>query len=855
MKRTILGTLTLSIILITVQTVYAQTPTKELKLDSLVNANERYQKQDLTKLRLLNNLTAGYVQVNPAKGIETGEQAIALAQKLSNQLLLAEAYNNKGVNHVAKRDYPTAMELYEKALAINQNLKNTFGIATNTLNIGNIFRVKRDNKKAKETFEQALLLFEGIPDKGGIAKCYNSIGNIYSSLSDNPKALEYFQKALAIFEQLGNKAGMAANLSNIGIVYSYLSDYPKALEYFQKALAINEQLGNKASMAENLNSIGLAYSSLSNYPKALEYQQKALTINEQLGIKSGVAGNFNNIGIIYDNLSNYPKALEYYQKALAINEQLGNKNWMARNLGNIGNVYESLSDYPKALEYYQIAIAIFEQLGDKDALTYGLDKIGIVYAFLSDYPKALEYFQKALAINEQLKNKNGIASNLGNFGIIYRDAPDSVLLNAGINPTQRYEKALEYQNKSLQINQEIGDVSMQKNAWTNLSTTYEKQGDYAKAHDAYKNYIVLRDSIESGKIKGQIERKTMQYEFDKKETALKFEQQLTQEKLVQSQQEARLGSQALQLSNKEKDLQRLAYLQTQAELHEQQIIGENQLAQNGKKDADLKLLGKEKDLKQSELELSQAEVQSKSMQRNGFIAGFAVVLLFAGVFARQRNRIKKGKQRSDDLLLNILPEDVAEELKDRGSAAARQFDEVTVLFTDFKDFTQISETMTPTELVQEIHECFTAFDQIIHTYNIEKIKTIGDSYMCAGGLPVTNDTHPVDVVQAALEIQDFIQKHAQKRISRGLKPFEIRIGVHTGPVVAGIVGIKKFAYDIWGATVNTASRMESSGEVGRVNVSGTTFELIKGRFKCTYRGKIEAKHKGDIDMYFVESRI
>ncbi len=212
------------------------------------------------------------------------------------------------------------------------------------------------------------------------------------------------------------------------------------------------------------------------------------------------------------------------------------------------------------------------------------------------------------------------------------------------------------------------------------------------------------------------------------------------------------------------------------------------------------------------------------------------------------------KKKSDDLLLNILPEEVAEELKAKGSAAAKQFDEVTVMFTDFKDFTHISEKLTPSELVAEIHTCFKAFDVIVSNYGIEKIKTIGDSYMCAGGLPIANKTNAVDVVSAAMEIQQFMQEHLQQRKAEGREPFEIRIGIHTGPVVAGIVGVKKFAYDIWGDTVNIASRMETSGEAGKVNISGSTYKLVQEKFICIYRGKIQAKNKGEIDMYFVQAK-
>jgi class 3 adenylate cyclase len=228
-------------------------------------------------------------------------------------------------------------------------------------------------------------------------------------------------------------------------------------------------------------------------------------------------------------------------------------------------------------------------------------------------------------------------------------------------------------------------------------------------------------------------------------------------------------------------------------------------------------------------------------------------LIFSVVVYRQRNKISKARKRSDELLLNILPEEVAEELKAKGSADAKQFDEVTVMFTDFKGFTQISEKLSPTELVNEIHTCFKAFDGIITKHKIEKIKTIGDSYMCAGGLPVANTTNATDVVNAALEIQQFMKQHLQRRKMENKEPFEIRIGIHTGPVVAGIVGVKKFAYDIWGDTVNIASRMESSGEAGKVNISGSTYRLVKDTFTCIHRGKIQAKNKGEIDMYFVSS--
>ncbi|MEO7079985.1 MAG: two-component regulator propeller domain-containing protein [Flavobacteriales bacterium] len=209
------------------------------------------------------------------------------------------------------------------------------------------------------------------------------------------------------------------------------------------------------------------------------------------------------------------------------------------------------------------------------------------------------------------------------------------------------------------------------------------------------------------------------------------------------------------------------------------------------------------------------------------------------------------KVRIEELLLNILPKTVSDELRDTGKATARRFNDVTVMFTDMKGFTTMAEKMTPEQLVAELDECFVRFDHITSRYGIEKIKTIGDSYMSACGLPVPVEHHALRAVMAAIDVrEEMVRWHAEREGSKKAA-WVLRIGLHSGPVVAGVVGKRKFAYDIWGDTVNTASRMESSGEPGEVNVSGTTYELVKDHFVCEHRGQVEAKNKGKIDMYFV----
>ncbi|MEP7107019.1 MAG: adenylate/guanylate cyclase domain-containing protein [Ferruginibacter sp.] len=210
------------------------------------------------------------------------------------------------------------------------------------------------------------------------------------------------------------------------------------------------------------------------------------------------------------------------------------------------------------------------------------------------------------------------------------------------------------------------------------------------------------------------------------------------------------------------------------------------------------------------------------------------------------------KKKSDDLLLNILPAETAEELKTSGAARSRQYENVTVMFTDFVNFTKASELLSADSLIDEINFYYSAFDEIVTRHGIEKIKTIGDSYMCAGGLPVESKTHAFDTVMAALDMKQFLLTANEERRMQGKPVFNCRIGIHSGPVVTGIVGTKKFAYDIWGDTVNIASRMESSGEPGKVNISGSTYALIHDQFRCTYRGEVSAKNKGSIDMYFIE---
>jgi adenylate cyclase len=583
-----------------------------------------------------------------------------------------------------------------------------------------------------------------------------------------------------------------------------ISEYAEARKYANEALALAEKIGFKKGTADSYHQIGIIYDYLYDYPNALEYYQKCLTIMKQLGNQDDIADNLKGIGNVYKHLSDYPKALEYYQNALTINEQLGNKKGIAFNLVNIGNVYKDLSDFPKSLEYEQKALTIFEQLGRKGGIATTLGNIGGIYCDgLSDYPKALEYYQKALTIHEQLGTKQGIANDLGNIGGLYESLSD-------------YPKALEYEQKALKIKEEIGDKNGIALLNNNIGVVYQKQGKFTEALKYETKGLSLALEIGS---KNQI-----QFAYGELSVI-----------------DSAMGNLGGAYENYKLYKQ---YNDSMFSMEKDKKI--SQLENAKKQVADSVKAADEK-------KIISAELKQEQTKRYGLYGGLVVMILVAVGFFRQRNHISKGKKKSDELLLNILPAEVAEEIKTQGRSNPKTFSMATVMFTDFKDFTAVSERVSGELLVAELDYCFSAFDNIIQKHRVEKIKTVGDSYICAAGLPVLNYTHAADMVAAAIEVKNFMLNRKKEKEAKGEIPFEIRIGIHTGPVVAGIVGVKKFAYDIWGDTVNLAARMESSGEAGKINISGSTYQLVKDKFNCVHRGKIQAKNKGEVDMYFVET--
>jgi adenylate cyclase len=630
-------------------------------------------------------------------------------------------------------------------------------------------------------------------------RAYNLLIAYYSNGTsiDWEKIIAYAKRRLKAYEDNGDKKRIAETFSNMAGLYQYKNDTAEFISSMQKSLEISIAIKDTAHIVNASIYFCQYYLSTGNFPMALEAIQKAISISGELNYKKGTALCLSVLGDMYRDNGEVGQALENYQSALSLLSETKDTNDLFNVLAAMGGFYYTLHNADKALEYYNQLIELCNAKKDMDHDVGSVYKwIGLVYEDKGDYTNSLLYFQKSLSVFDLTKNKWQVKKVLDETGTVYYKQGD-------------LSKAIDFHLNALKIAQELNAESDIGWSYQLLARDYSGQNNYKAAKEYSDRALFI-----------------LKKQFDVKS--------ISEAELLASEIDSARGD------------------GTGAYKHYKQYI----LLSNKLKGDEISKAAQKENF-QNEFDKQKSEQEKKDIKqrniRNFILAGLGGTLIFLVIVNRQRKKIKKEKKRSDELLLNILPEEVAEELKAKGRADAKHFDEVTVMFTDFKNFTRISEKLSPAELVAEIDTCFKAFDNIIGKHNIEKIKTIGDAYMCAGGLPVINKTNATDVVSAAMEIQQFMQQHLQQRKNEDKEPFEIRIGVHTGAVVAGIVGVKKFAYDIWGDTVNIASRMESSGESGKVNISGSTYELVKDKFNCTHRGKIQAKNKGEIDMYFAET--
>ena len=548
---------------------------------------------------------------------------------------------------------------------------------------------------------------------------------------------------------------------------------------------------------------------------AFTLAEELITFSESNNYPYAKGEAYNIQGVSFWLKANYLEAVNYYERSLKIREEIGDKKGISASLYNIGNIYLRQDNYPQALDYHQRSLKIEEEIDNIEGVALSLGNIGVIYSHQNNYSKALDYYERSLKIQQERGDKQGIANSLANIGFNY-------------NKQDNYSKALDYYSKSLKIREEIGSKQGIASSVGNIGSIYKEQGLFNNAITQCQRSLNLSEEIGAIDLQKQA-CECLYYSYKaigNGNKALAYHEQML------------VLTENLQKEETSKKLQQMEFAK--------QILADS-------------LVNVEQDLK---VEMAhQTEVRQKDNRNNiAFAAGIFFLLLSGGFYSRWRYVkkskavIEKEKERSENLLLNILPSEIAEELKAKGSADARDFDIVSILFTDFEGFTQASEKLSAKELIKEINVCFKAFDNICEKFGIEKIKTIGDSYMAAGGLPVPSEGSSENTVLAALEMQTFITNRIAVKDELNEMSFKMRLGIHTGPVVAGIVGVKKFQYDIWGDTVNTASRMESCGKIGKVNISERTYTLLKNdpKFNFEYRGEIEAKGKGKMNMYFVK---
>ncbi|MFK7781697.1 adenylate/guanylate cyclase domain-containing protein [Psychroserpens sp.] len=558
--------------------------------------------------------------------------------------------------------------------------------------------------------------------------------------------------------------------------------------------------------SEELNILRNLVESETDVEKMISYSLQLILVAKEKDSVSYEYSGYMQKGNGHKLLSDVSKALESYFEALDI----AKKNSLITEEASvniaIADVYSIMGDEETSFQYYRDGLKLMESGSDRLSLAYAQFNFGDEYLNVKELDSALYYLNKAGKIFDEENDENGKAYYLGNLGLVYAEKDDNDKAETNINEAiELLEKLGDFYGISIYLSA-MADIYASKNENGKAYATLNKSLDISKKHglkdqiseayfqlsDVYGNFGNPRKSLEYYKLH-------IVYRDSVRDL---------------------------------KSIQKLAKTQTDYQVSEKQL----------------------------EVDLVN---QQKKTQRIMLWAG-GVILVFIGFLAnslRKRNKFMKTanrviaeeKQRSDDLLTNILPEETAEELKEHGEVKAKQFDSVSVLFTDFKGFTEEAGKLSPEKLVESINYYFSKFDEIIKKYELEKIKTIGDAYMCAGGLPFPVEDHTAKMCQAALEITEFVKK-TKRSINHKLAKFDIRVGINTGSVVAGVVGTTKFQYDIWGDAVNIAARMESSGEPGKVNISESTYQILKNYdvFQFTPRGEIEAKGKGKIQMYFVD---
>lgn len=755
--------------------------------------------------------------------------------------------------------------------------------------------VTRYNKQAASStnkdsiyfyYNRALLIAQEIQFQEGAVTACKGLVKLYQNDDEIYDKLRYSLLLVGLYEKKGTKDELAGAYNNLGKLYFNEQLFSKASEIFARASELKiensdlfyevncwlirsqKNAGDVDDAIVTARRLELKAENLTLYQK-IELQKEKAEIyhllkayKEELGsynlISELIKGtkyaylkavNSNNIGYTQKYLNNYPKAKSAFYQTIktpyADNELYGAAYY------NLGLIYQNINFSDSALICFQKARSYYDGVKFSEQLAKCFNMEAMVYYMENDQFNAQKNVQQAIAISKQFNHAKVLSRSYEIESFIHQDLFE-------------FEMALESYKKFLSIRDSL--------LVEERSLENKLLFDQYKVEQIEKQLRLIwakneMDQVNIAREKAEKDAENERFKVKQKEDQLRIaDLEYKDLKSLQELQRLMLLEEKLNVENQQKEL---ALIQRDNELKELALEKERLVTSENEKE--IRLLAQQNELQ--EQKRLNGEQEYKNTIRLVMSILFFILLILIGIIiayrqlrkrkqrieqqaiiiAESKKEIEKEKEKSESLLLNILPFAVADELKLNGTAKPRSYDEVSVGFTDFSGFTMISEELTPEELVHKLDAIFYEFDLIIERHGLQQIKTIGDAYMFASGLPESIPDHAVKIVQASLEMRDFIQKYNQS-LEPGNPTWNIRIGVNTGPVVAGVIGIKKFAYDIWGDTVNTAARMESSGKVGKVNISGSTYALVKDYFKAEHRGKIAAKNKGEIDMYFVEPK-
>ncbi|MEO1627678.1 MAG: adenylate/guanylate cyclase domain-containing protein [Bacteroidota bacterium] len=702
---------------------------------------------------------------------------------------------------------------------------------------------------------QALDYYE---EKGNYANLYRlhlQLGDIYAAEKLYAKAIEYYRSAEKLLPS--SKQELTVRLAE---TYAAMKQIDSATYYYDELLDYRLRLQDTNQVIDVYQDLVNLHNQFGQARAALRYNQKLLPLIDAKGQPQELATIYNNIGFNYNVLKDYERSAEYFLEAAKIAKKYNVKD-IASIYTNVAISFQNSGDQTKSLDYLRLALNNTPTNAIKERLEIE-NLISAIYLYETDYYNAQQHNESVL-IDRQAQNFPELLS-------------EAYLISAGIyEALYDFEKALTHYQAHLQIRDSLrlSELIRQQELLQQQVLLEQAEQEIKlllvneEVKDLQINQLELAKEklqLESQKQEGQLELLRQEKEIELANTRAKTLE------IAQANQELELSKQRL-FSQQQKS--QIVLLQQQEQ--ERELLLTRQRLTLADKEAAEKEKQREIDQLQKQREIDQLKLdQDENFRRfiYGLIAmlGLILALILAGLLyfrkasqtlsrqnkqiEAQKSEIEKQRNESDQLLLNILPSETAQELKVKGSATPRKYDLVTVIFSDFSGFTKISADMSPEILIEELNICFKAFDEIIERHNLEKIKTIGDAYMCAGGIPVPNSSNPMDAVAASLEMKAFMDKRIQQKAAVNEPYWQMRLGIHSGPCIAGVVGSKKFAYDIWGDTVNTANRIESSGLINKVNISEDTYQLIKDHFACTFRGEIDVRHKGKIRMYLVNGQ-